>query len=36
VNLDYLDSASIDFNAWAADPDTLVGPDAGEDLFRLR
>ncbi|NJC71357.1 DUF2088 domain-containing protein [Planosporangium thailandense] len=36
VNLDYLDPASIDIGAWGADPDTLVVPDAGEDLFRLR
>ena len=36
VNLDYLDPAEIDVDAWAADPDTLVVPDAGEDLFRLR
>jgi nickel-dependent lactate racemase len=36
VNLDYLDPAEVDVDAWAADPDTLVVPDAGEDLFRLR
>ena len=36
VNLDYLDPATIDPAAWAADPDTLVVPDAGEDLYRLR
>ena len=36
VNLDYLDPAEIDRDAWAADPDTLVVPNAGEDLFRLR
>lgn len=36
VNLDYLDPAQVDPGAWAADPDTLVVPDAGEDLFRLR
>ena len=36
VNLDYLDPAGIDPAAWAADPDTLVVPDAGEDLYRLR
>jgi nickel-dependent lactate racemase len=36
VNLDYLDPAAIDLDAWAADSDTLVVPDAGEDLFRLR
>jgi hypothetical protein len=26
----------VDPAAWAADPDTLVVPDAGEDLYRLR
>lgn len=36
VNLDHLDPAAIDIAAWAADPDTLVVPDAGEVLFRLR
>ncbi|MGV0836342.1 lactate racemase domain-containing protein [Mycolicibacterium thermoresistibile] len=36
VNLDYLDPAGIDVDAWAADPDTLVVPNAGENLFRLR
>jgi len=36
VNLDYLDPAEVDSDAWAADPDTLVVPRAGEDLFRLR
>ena len=36
VNLDYLDPAEVDPQAWAADPDTLVVPRAGEDLFRLR
>jgi hypothetical protein len=36
ANLDYLDPASIDIAAWTADPDTLVVPDAGEVLFRLR
>lgn len=36
VNLDYLDPAQVDPAAWAADPDTLVVPDAGEDLYRLR
>lgn len=35
VNLDYLDPASVDPQAWAADPGTLVIPDAGEHLFRL-
>jgi lactate racemase len=36
VNLDYLDPAEVDPDGWAADPDTLVVPRAGEDLFRLR
>jgi nickel-dependent lactate racemase len=36
VNLDYLDPAEIDPDAWAADPDTLVVAQAGESLFRLR
>jgi lactate racemase len=36
VNLDYLDPAAVDAGVWAADPDTLVIPRAGEDLFRLR
>jgi nickel-dependent lactate racemase len=36
VNLDYLDPHQVDPEAWAADPDTLVVPDAGEDLYRLR
>jgi nickel-dependent lactate racemase len=36
VNLDYLDPAEVDPAAWAAEPDTLVVPDAGEELYRLR
>jgi nickel-dependent lactate racemase len=36
VNLGYLDPASVDLAAWAREPDTLVVPDAGEVLFRLR
>ena len=36
VNLDYLDPAEVDVDAWAADPHTLVVHDAGEDLYRLR
>jgi nickel-dependent lactate racemase len=36
VNLDYLDPAEVDAESWAADPETLVVPHAGEDLFRLR
>jgi nickel-dependent lactate racemase len=35
VGLSYRDPASIDVAAWSADPDTLVVPDAGEDLYRL-
>jgi lactate racemase len=36
INLDYLDPATVDPDACAADPDTLVLHDAGEDLYRLR
>jgi hypothetical protein len=36
ANLDYLDPASVDPAAFAADPGTLVVPQAGEVLFRLR
>ena len=36
INLDYLDPAEVEPDAWGADPDTLVVPDAGEDLYRLR
>jgi len=36
LNLAYRDPATIDPDAWAADPDTLVVPDAGETLYRLR
>lgn len=36
VNLDYLDPALVHPVAWAADPGTLVVPDAGEQLYRLR
>ena len=35
ANLSYLDPAIVDLDALAADPDTLVVPDAGEVLFRL-
>ena len=35
INLDYLDPAAVDPDAWAADPDTLVVPQAGEVLYRL-
>jgi nickel-dependent lactate racemase len=34
--LDYLDPAAVDLAAFAADGDTLVVPEAGEVLFRLR
>ena len=36
VNLGYRDPATIDVATFAADPDTLVVPRAGEVLFRLR
>jgi nickel-dependent lactate racemase len=36
INLDYLDPASVDIAAFEADPDTLVLPQAGEVLYRLR
>jgi nickel-dependent lactate racemase len=36
LNLGYLDPALVDLAAFAADPDTLVVPRAGETLFRLR
>ena len=36
VNLNYLDPASIDLADYETDPGTLVVPDAGEVLFRLR
>lgn len=36
ANLGYLDPATVDLEAYAADPDTLVVPRAGEVLFRLR
>jgi lactate racemase len=35
VNLDYVDPASIDVEAWTRDPEALVVPDAGEVLYRL-
>jgi len=34
--LSYRDPDSIDSNEWARDPDTMVVPNAGEVLFRLR
>lgn len=36
ANLDYLDPALVDIAAMTADPDTLVLPQAGEVLYRLR
>jgi hypothetical protein len=36
ANLNYRDPATVDVAAFAADPDTLVVPKAGEVLFRLR
>ncbi|GAA1962709.1 lactate racemase domain-containing protein [Kitasatospora viridis] len=36
ANLNYLDPSEVDVAALRADPDTLVVPDAGEVLFRLR
>jgi hypothetical protein len=34
--LDYLDPAAVDLDAFAADGETMVVPEAGEVLFRLR
>jgi nickel-dependent lactate racemase len=36
INLNYRDPRTIDVDAWAAHPQTLIVPDAGEDLYRLR
>ncbi len=36
ANLGFLDPDAVDTEGWAADPDTLVVPDAGEVLYRLR
>jgi hypothetical protein len=36
VNLGYLDPATVDFKTFAANPDTMVVPRAGEILFRLK
>ena len=36
VNLNYLDPKALDLDACMADPRTLVIPDAGEVLYRLR
>ncbi len=35
VSLDYLSPDAVDQRAWAADPGTLVVPEAGERLYRL-
>jgi lactate racemase len=36
ANLLYRDPGTVDIAAWTADPGTLVVPDAGEILYRLR
>jgi len=36
VNLGYLHPDAVDIESWSADPDALVVPDAGENLYRLR
>ncbi len=36
INLDYLDPTEVDVDAWSTDPNTLVVPEAGEVLYRLR
>ena len=36
ANLGYLDPAEVDIEAFRADPETFVVPEAGEVLFRLR
>ena len=36
INLGYLDPASVDAEAWAPRPGTLVVPRAGEMLYRVR
>ena len=36
AHLGYLAPEEVDAEAWASDPDTLVVPDAGEVLYRLR
>ena len=36
ANLGFLAPGEVDVSGWAADPDTLVVPDAGEVLYRLR
>ena len=36
ANLGYLAPEAVEPSAWASDPGTLVVPDAGEVLYRLR
>jgi nickel-dependent lactate racemase len=36
ANLGYLAPEAVDVSSWASDPQTLVVPDAGEVLYRLR
>jgi lactate racemase len=36
ANLDHLDPEEVDIEALSSDPDTLVVPQAGEVLYRLR
>jgi nickel-dependent lactate racemase len=36
ANLNHLDPAAVDLDAYRADPDTFVVPQAGEVLYRLR
>jgi nickel-dependent lactate racemase len=36
ANLNYLDPTAVDLAAFESDPETMVVPDAGELLFRLR
>jgi hypothetical protein len=36
ANLDCVAPEAVDLEGWAADPDALVVPDAGEVLYRLR
>jgi hypothetical protein len=35
VNLGYLDYGSLDLEAMRSDPDTLIVPDAGRDLYQV-
>jgi hypothetical protein len=36
INLGYLDPATVDKDAWARSPGTLVVPRAGEMLYRVK